>query len=279
MNFKRGILSSFQNSMKRFDIDFKSKETDVSGSCDVDYVVIGAQNTSFLVQKRKDISSCVNRYKTHSILQTTPYDFRKQYSVWPVLQSTSYCNVNYIYIIYLHHTLAPFTKKCNINKLSFQITLDHNIYQGVKCYENHQFVPFSNNGAGAVTSSSISLSLLNEEILETEESSTYDTEIIIKKREKLLFNHYPTPKHTTDEIKTARKLLQEMCKEGFPDIKRKFIDVFSKFLQNARLLSTEALHQLFSRASSICHDNDNGKYVQRALSPLIQLLYNLFATP
>lgn len=74
-------------------------------------------------------------------------------------------------------------------------------------------------------------------------------------------------------------MLQEMCKEGFPDIKRKFIDVFSKFLQNARLLSTEALHQLFSRASSICHDNDNGKYVQRALSTLIQLLYNLLATP
>lgn len=106
MNFKRGILSSFQNSMKRFDIDFKSKETDVSGSCDVDYVVIGAQNTSFLVQKRKDISSCVNRYKTHSILQTTPYDFRKQYSVWPVLQSTSYCNVNYIYYIFTSYTCA-----------------------------------------------------------------------------------------------------------------------------------------------------------------------------
>lgn len=123
-------------------------------------------------------------------------------------------------------------------------------------------MPFSNNGAGAVTSSSISLTLLDEEILqEIEEPTTYDTENFIKKREKLLFNHYPTPKHTIDEIKTARKMLQEMCKLGFPDIKRKFIDVYSKFVQNARLLSTEALHQLFSRASSICHDNDNGKYV------------------
>lgn len=48
---------------------------------------------------------------------------------------------------------------------------------------------------------------------------------------------------------------------GFPDIKRQFVDVYSKFLQNARLLSTKALHQLFSRASSICSDNDYGKYV------------------
>lgn len=93
MNFKRGILSSFQNTMKRFDIDYKSLETDISGSCNVEYVVNGAMNTSFLIQKRKDITSCINRYKTNSILQTTPYDFRKQYSVWPVLQSSSYCNV------------------------------------------------------------------------------------------------------------------------------------------------------------------------------------------
>lgn len=141
----------------------------------------------------------------------------------------------------------------------FQITLDHNIYQGVSCYERHQFVPFSNNGTGAVTSSTISLSLLDEIHFEIEEHTAYETEDVIKKREKLLFNHYPTPKHTTGEIKTARKLLVQMCKFGFPDIKRQFIDVYSKFLQNARLLSTTALHQLFSRASSICNDNDNGK--------------------
>ena len=80
--------------MKRFDIDFKSTETDISGTCDVQYVVKGAQDTSFLIEKEKDISSCINRYKTNSILQTTPYDFRKQYSVLPVLQSNSHCDVS-----------------------------------------------------------------------------------------------------------------------------------------------------------------------------------------
>lgn len=124
-------------------------------------------------------------------------------------------------------------------------------------------MPFSNNGTGAVTTSTITLKLLEENKIETEEatgySNAYDTENVIKKREKLLFNHYPTPKHTTGEIKIARNLLQQMCKLGFPDIKRQFIDVYSKFLQNARLLSTTALHQLFLRATSICNDNDNGK--------------------
>lgn len=107
--------------------------------------------------------------------------------------------------------------------------------------------------------SAISLTLTNEDLLDIHEPTVYDTENLVKKREKLLFNHYPTPKPSTGEIKNARNLLQRMCKLGFPDIKRHFIDVYTKFLQNARLLSTTALHQLFSRASSICND-DNGKY-------------------
>lgn len=82
--------------MKRFDIDYKSSETDVSGSCDVNYVVNGARETKLHITKRKDIASCRNRYKTNSIIQTTPYDFRKQYSALPILQSISYCNVSLI---------------------------------------------------------------------------------------------------------------------------------------------------------------------------------------
>lgn len=103
---------------------------------------------------------------------------------------------------------------------------------------------------------------MEEETYEKAPTSSYDDANAIKRREKLLFNHYPTPKHTTGEIKTARRLLQKMCNYGFPDIKRQFIDVFSKFLQNAKLLSSTALHQLFSRGSSICNNNDNGRYAE-----------------
>lgn len=79
--------------MQRFDIDAKSHETDISGSCDVTYTVTGVKGTNLSVQKKKDLPTCTHRYKTNSILQTVPYDFRKQYSVLPILQSTSYCNV------------------------------------------------------------------------------------------------------------------------------------------------------------------------------------------
>lgn len=76
-NFKRGILSALQNTMPRLDLDHKSTETDVSGKCDVNYQFIGSMNTSIVINKTKDISSCQNRNKFKSIIQTTPYEFRK----------------------------------------------------------------------------------------------------------------------------------------------------------------------------------------------------------
>jgi Lipoprotein amino terminal region len=93
LNLKKGILSTLQNTMQRFDVDYNTTETDVSGTCDVSYMLMGTTDTSLLIQKHKDITSCTSRYKTNSILQTTPYNFRQNYAAWPVLKSDSFCNV------------------------------------------------------------------------------------------------------------------------------------------------------------------------------------------
>lgn len=76
-NFKRAIISAFQNTMLRFDLDHQTTEADVSGKCDVLYQFIGSDKTSILVKKTKDLSSCQNRNKFKSIIQTTPYEFRR----------------------------------------------------------------------------------------------------------------------------------------------------------------------------------------------------------
>lgn len=94
LNFKKGILSAMQNSMLRFDMDYNTTETDVSGTCQVDYVLTETKDTSIWITKTKNIPSCKYRYKTESILQTTPYEFRQNYAAWPLLQSESSCNVS-----------------------------------------------------------------------------------------------------------------------------------------------------------------------------------------
>lgn len=76
-NFKRGIISTLQNTMLRFDLDHTVVETDISGKCEVNYEFAGSDKTSILVKKTKSLSSCQNRNKFKSFLQTTPYEFRR----------------------------------------------------------------------------------------------------------------------------------------------------------------------------------------------------------
>jgi Lipoprotein amino terminal region len=93
-NFKRGILSALQNTMERLDLDHKATEVDVSGKCDVSYEFIGGFKSSIKVKKIKHITTCQNRNKFKSIVQTTPYEFgKKGISWWPIYDSTSYCEV------------------------------------------------------------------------------------------------------------------------------------------------------------------------------------------
>lgn len=221
MNIKRGIISTLQNTMTRFDIDHQAKETDISGECDVHYELTGNKETSLLIQKRKSIESCKFRNRMHSVLQTVPYDFRENYAAWPILKSESYCN----------------------------ISIDHNIYNGMLCVERHLVVPFSNNQSGAVTTSRLSLTLADEEEFELVEGEEV---ALVTKRAPLVFDHTPSRKPTHGEIKASREFLIQMCKLGFPDIQREYPDRFSNFLSTTRLLTHSALTQLLARAGSIC---------------------------
>ncbi|XP_017469177.1 PREDICTED: uncharacterized protein LOC108361137 isoform X2 [Rhagoletis zephyria] len=94
LNFKKGILSAFQNTMSRFDVDFNTTETDTSGECNVNYSLEDTNDVFIQIRKTKDIISCRNRYSTNSILQTTPYNFRDDKNIWPILNSKSYCNLS-----------------------------------------------------------------------------------------------------------------------------------------------------------------------------------------
>lgn len=112
-------------------------------------------------------------------------------------------------------------------------------------------LPFSNERNGAVTESTISLQLTDEE------ENQYGVDSYkIDKRSTLLFDHTPSPRVPHGEIKAARDFLVKMCELGFPDIQRGFPDVFASFLSTARLLTHTTLQQLLVRSSSICK---NGK--------------------
>lgn len=96
-NFKRGIISMMQNSMQRFDLDHKATESDISGKCRVEYQFQGSTNTSIDILKIKEASSCQNRNKFKSIIQTSPYSFgNEEISWWPIYNTNSTCKVRNI---------------------------------------------------------------------------------------------------------------------------------------------------------------------------------------
>ncbi|XP_005177435.1 apolipophorins [Musca domestica] len=229
LNFKKGILSAFQNTMVRFDVDFNTTETDVSGTCGVQYTLASTANAFVTIRKEKDIRSCHSRFSTHSFLQTVPYAFSGgDNSVFPVLDTESYCN----------------------------LTIDNHIYREISCFERHQLIPFSKKQSGAVTTVHYGLEFKGEQNYSPGEFLDQNAKDI-KKRSPLTFDHTPSVKPTHGEIKASRELLKQMCAAGSPKIQREFIDVFTKFLQTTKHLDYKALNQLLQRSGSICENGRN----------------------
>lgn len=75
LNFKRGILNMLHNTMKRFDLDFTTDEVDVRGNCPTTYHVIGAKETSLLIEKTKDLNACQGIGRIHSFVKSATIPF------------------------------------------------------------------------------------------------------------------------------------------------------------------------------------------------------------
>uniref|UniRef100_A0A0K8USL9 Vitellogenin n=1 Tax=Bactrocera latifrons TaxID=174628 RepID=A0A0K8USL9_BACLA len=228
LNLKKGILSIFQNTMLRFDVDFNTTEVDTSGECNVQYTLKDVNNVFIKIRKTKNMQTCQKRYSTNSILQSTPYSFRDDKALWPIIDSISYCDM----------------------------VINNNVYDEIICYEQHQLIVFSNNHTGAITRVKSRLILQGEEKY-NQADFLNEHDNIVERRSTLLFDHTPSTKPTRTEIKLARDLLKEMCVSGFPYIKREFLSVFTNFLHTIKQLDYEALTQLLGRSTSICEKGKN----------------------
>lgn len=131
-----------------------------------------------------------------------------------------------------------------------EFSIDHRIFQNVECEESHIFEPFSNRAAGATTIVRQRLTLIDEVPEIVEEQAP------IERRTPLLYDHVPTPKPTSGELKSSRDLIKKLCRVSADDVRTEFSDLFTKFIHTARLLSSPALKALHNHASTLC---DMGK--------------------
>ncbi|KAL0271734.1 UNVERIFIED_CONTAM: hypothetical protein PYX00_008731 [Menopon gallinae] len=218
LNFKRGVLSAFHNTMKRFDIDDENKEVDVNGECRTKYQLRGANRTQLVISKSKNLNVCLKRFQYHTITQSTPYNFGSDFKTIPLVKSSHDC----------------------------EFTIDHKIYNTIRCREIHTFRPFAKNGTGAQTITRQTLVLVSEIPVNSTELET------IEKRTGLLFDHNATPKPTSGELKAARDLIKMLCRLNVNDVKIAYPNTFSRLIQATRQLSLVALTQIYNRAGSLC---------------------------
>lgn len=250
LNLKRGVLSMFQNTMKRFDLDRRTNELDINGICETNYRLYEAQKTSLIVKKRKNLASCSHSGKQMTMIQSTTYRSSLSHEKAlrrPLLGSYSDCD----------------------------IMIDHNIYQKVECTDSHRLHPLSTgNTAGARSDFKSKLELLSEdtdsdvfdeqsseESEENEEDSDTkelndetQNEQFSMKRSNLLYDHRRTVKTISRELNSSKELLKSICglagKAG--EIKQRFAEKFTELVHALRWLDYQSLHELDQSAEEIC---------------------------
>ncbi|XP_060537065.1 uncharacterized protein LOC132708634 isoform X2 [Cylas formicarius] len=220
LNFKRGILSMLHNSMKRFDLDHTTNEEDVRGICPTTYTVIGPKETSLLIEKTKDLSSCIDRAKFNSIVQ---------FSAIPNFQSRT-----------KSQDLLKSKSKCTLS-------IDHHIYNEIICEETHVLEPFSNQAAGASTVIIQRLSLVEEG-----DNKRSDEQSEIMRRTSLKFDHAIPKQPTSGNIKGTRDLMKKLCKESHNELHIEFSELFGRFVYELRSLSYPAFSTLYSHSRQTC---------------------------
>ncbi|XP_074640348.1 uncharacterized protein LOC141898387 isoform X2 [Tubulanus polymorphus] len=224
VNIKRGVLSSFQNTMGDLMVDTKLKENDVSGNCHSEYKVAERGWNSFTVKKTKDLLSCTDRHGFRTSLQTTPYRVNSDIQSLPLLKGT-------------HECIQKIHKSGRLLKS--------------ECTEVHMFRPFSKENSGAMTKATHVLEFLRESAgVRTSPRGNL-------RRGNLFFEHEHDAEQQRTNILQATNLIRQICEMTQTDIRPETPHLFSSLVYSLRQLDSASLRDMHRRITSnaVCTNN------------------------
>jgi len=224
INLKRGVLSSFQNTMDDLMVDTKLKEHDVTGKCQAEYKVSNKAWTQFTIKKKKDLMSCTDRHGFRTSLQSTPYRVQSDIQSLPLIKGTHEC-------IQTIHKSGYLLKS--------------------ECTETHMFRPFSKGDNGAVTKATHVLEF------RTERQGVRTTLRGRSERRSMLFEHEKRVDEQRREILGATNMLREICQNAHTDIRPDTPSLYSTLVYKLRSLSQDSLKEVHRMVSSnaVCSSN------------------------
>lgn len=127
------------------------------------------------------------------------------------------------------------------------MSIDHNIYNEITCEETHILQPFSNQESGATT-------FVRQNLILTEETQgpTTDEEQDINLRVPLYFDHTIPLKPTSNDNVLVKNLVKKLCSYNYMQDVMEVSDIFSKFIYNLKIISSDALNDLYKHIGAVC---------------------------
>lgn len=219
LNIKKGILSSFQNSMDNLDATQRVIETDVTGRCSVEYQSLGRNWRNIVtVKKTKDLMSCTEHYRAETALQANPYSDQPTKSL-PLVEGQQTCEQKF----------------------------DLHILTSSECTESHRFRPFSKHSSGAITKATQKLTF------NSRHNNRFAANDFSRNHETLLFNH----NYQQSEERNPREaefLLNVLCHTARDEIKPDVPRLFTNLVYKLEKLDLSQLILVSRKANNVCKD-------------------------
>ncbi|GFO03307.1 apolipophorin [Plakobranchus ocellatus] len=226
LNFKRGVLSAFQNSMGQHVHTENLREVDVTGSCPTEYSIHqrGWKSTQF--HKVKDLLGCGNRHRFTTALQATPFHAPDAIQSLPLLKGDHKCT----------QTLSK----------------DGHV-TSAQCMESLVFRPFSKKEAGARTHTSQTLTHAN-----TRHGAGVRTDDVTR-RTSLVFEHDTNTGSDEQTLYSTREKLAELCRITMQDIPAVVPSLFTDMVYLMRRLNGQEFMSIAEgvHRGNICDNNKN----------------------
>ncbi|XP_012938713.2 uncharacterized protein LOC101848113 [Aplysia californica] len=223
-NFKKGVLSSFQNSMDDLTKSQNLTETDIAGQCRTEYKLVSDGYYSVSIKKSKDILSCTERHHkliTYFLLSLLSQEIQSL----PIMKTTQECEQD--------------IQKAGVLKSS-------------TCTEIHVYRPFADGNSGGMTEVKQTLTY------RTSQSAGRPRPAMIKSRDTLVFGHsvgLPDPRTARAEVE---KHLRVICTTTRSDVRAESPRQFSELVSAMRSLSQqdmEDVHKML-KTKSFCPENE-----------------------
>eukprot|EP00916_Digyalum_oweni_P025904 GHVL01042641.1.p1 GENE.GHVL01042641.1~~GHVL01042641.1.p1 ORF type:complete len:511 (+),score=24.16 GHVL01042641.1:148-1680(+) len=236
LNIKRGVLTSFQNSMRQLDREEHTTEADVTGNCPTHYKTTQQGWKTLKVSKVKDMLSCTDRHGYRTSLLSASYHSPDSLQSLPLMKSSHECE--------------------------HDVSQSDVILTRSSCQEVHVFRPFSKATSGAVTEASQTLTFRSKS------SGVKTQKGQVSRRTTLVYEHKLGMTTGQSAFNDVKDKLQEICEVTKVDTRPQVPHIFGDLVHLMRNLDYSDLQNIDRQLQKnrICTDGKKTrKFFQDAL--------------